>query len=125
MQVNDVDKIGQGRVWTGAQGKSNGIVDEYGGLDRAVEVAKELAGLPKDKGVRRVIFPYPRTIIQQWLGSGNDDSETSESPQLKQQRAVYAILPEDARRAFRYAALLDKMKSGDAVYLMPFDLRIK
>src|ERR1700704_276499 len=51
MQVNEVDKIGQGRVWTGAQGKSKGIVDEYGGLGRAVEVAKELAGLPKDKGV--------------------------------------------------------------------------
>jgi hypothetical protein len=36
-----------------------------------------------------------------------------------------ATLPDDARRAFRYAMLLDKMKDGDAVLLMPFDLRIK
>lgn len=125
MEVPAVDKIGQGRVWTGAQGKGNGIVDEYGGLDRAVEVAKELAGIAKDKDVHRVVLPAPRTLLQEWLNLGDDDSETRESPELKQQRAVLAVLPEDARRAFRYAALLDKMKQGDAALVMPFDLRIK
>src|ERR1700730_11262881 len=124
MNVPDVDKIGQGRVWPVAQGKTRGIVDEYGGLDRAVEVARELAGIAKDKGVHRVILPAPRSLIQEWLSLGDDDSETRESPELKQQRAILAVLPEDARRAFRYAALLDKMKSGDAALVMPFDLRI-
>ena len=124
-EKTEIDKIGQGRVWTGAQGKEKGIVDEYGGLDRAIEVAKQLANIPADKGVHRVIFPYPRTFIQQLLSSGDDESETSESPQMKQQRAVLAALPQDARRAFRYALLLDKMKSGDAMLLMPFELRIK
>ena len=36
-----------------------------------------------------------------------------------------AALPEDARRAFRYMALMDKMKNGESMLLMPFDLRIK
>ena len=88
-------------------------------------MAKELAGIAKDKGVHRVILPAPRSLIQEWLSLGDDDSETRESPELKQQRAVLAVLPEDARRAFRYAALLDKMKSGDAALVMPFDLRVK
>ena len=44
MSVEAVDKIGKGRVWTGAQGKELGLVDELGDLDRAVEVAKQLAG---------------------------------------------------------------------------------
>ncbi len=121
-----IDSIGQGRVWTGAQGKNNGLVDEYGGLDRAIEVAKELAKIPADKGVHRVIFPYPRTFLQELFNSSDEDSsETTETPQLRQQRAVLASLPEDARRAFRYTMLLDKMKDGDAMLLMPFDLRIK
>jgi protease-4 len=121
-----IDSVGQGRVWTGAQGKSNGLVDEYGGLDRAVEVAKELAKIPADKGVQRVIFPYPQTFLQELLNSGNDEeSDTTETRQVSQQRAVLACLPEDARRAFRYALLLDKMKSGDAMLLMPFELRVK
>ena len=121
-----IDSIGQGRVWTGAQGKKNGLVDEYGGLDRAIEVAKELAKLPADKGVHRVIFPYPQTFLQGLFNTSDEDSsETSETPQLRQQRAVLASLPDDARRAFRYTMLLDKMKEGDAMLLMPFDLRIK
>jgi protease-4 len=121
-----IDSVGQGRVWTGAQGKNNGLVDEFGGLDRAVEIAKELAKIPADKGVQRVIFPYPQTFLQELFNSGGDEaSEKSETPQMRQQRAVLATLPEDARRAFRYAMLLDKMKSGDAMLLMPFELRIK
>lgn len=122
----EVDSVGQGRVWTGAQAKNNGLIDEFGGLDRAVEVAKELAKIPADKGVQRVIFPYPQTFLQELLNTSDGDSaDTSEAARVRQQRAVLASLPEDARRAFRYAMLLDKMKSGDAALLMPYDLRVK
>jgi len=121
-----VDSVGQGRVWTGAQGKNNGLVDEYGGLDRAIEIAKDLAKIPADKGVQRVIFPYPQTFIQELFNSTDDEEGgTMETAQLRQQRAVLATLPEDARRAFRYALLLDKMKAGDAMLLMPFELKVK
>jgi protease-4 len=119
-----VDSIAQGRVWTGAQGKERGLVDEFGGLDRAVEVAKELAKIPKDKGVHRVILPHPRTFLQELLNS-DDDETRSQNTQREQQRAVLAALPEDARRALRYMALLDRMKSGESMLLMPFDIRIR
>ncbi|HXD31250.1 MAG TPA: signal peptide peptidase SppA [Pyrinomonadaceae bacterium] len=123
----DVDSVGQGRVWTGAQAKSNGLIDEFGGLDRAVEIAKELAKIPKEKGVQRVVFPYPQTFLQELLNTSDEDStEASESLKVREyQRAVLASLPEDARRAFRYAMMLDKMKSGDAALVMPYDLRVK
>ena len=119
-----VDSVGQGRVWTGAQGKERGLVDEFGGLDRAVEVAKELAKIPKDKGVHRVILPHPQTFFQE-LMSTSDDETRSETRQMEQQRAVMAALPEDARRALRFMAMIDRMKSGESMLLMPFDLRIK
>lgn len=118
-----VDSIAQGRVWTGSQGKDRGLVDEFGGLDRAVEVAKELANIPKEKGVHRVILPVPRTFLQELMSAG--DETRSQSSQAKQQQAVFAALPEDARRALRYMALLDRMKNGESMLLMPFDLRIK
>ena len=115
-----VDSVGQGRVWTGWQAKERGLVDDFGGLDKAVEVAKQLAKIPADKGVERVILPYPTTFLQQLL-SGSDNSNT----EVEQQRAVFAALPEDARRALRYMALMDRMKNGESMLLMPFDLRIK
>ena len=116
-----VDSVGQGRVWTGAQAKDRSLVDEFGGLDKAIEVAKQLAKIPADKGVERVILPYPTTFLQQLLSGGNENSNT----QVEQQRAVFAALPEDARRALRYMALMDRMKNGESMLLMPYDIRIK
>lgn len=40
-----IDRIAQGRVWTGEQALEIGLVDEIGDLDRAIEVAAELAGV--------------------------------------------------------------------------------
>lgn len=115
-----IDSVAQGRVWTGAQAKDRSLVDEFGGLDKAIDVAKQLANIPADKGVERVILPYPRTFLQQLL-MGGENSNT----ELEQQRAMMAALPEDARRAFRYMALMDRMKNGETMLLMPYDLRIK
>lgn len=117
-----IDSVGQGRVWTGAQAKDRGLVDEFGGLERAVEIAKQLANIPADKGVQRVVLPYHRTLLQEFIGGGGDDDESAES---KERAALLASMPEDARRAFRYLKLFDRMKDGDAMLLMPFDLRIR
>ena len=116
-----IDSIAQGRVWTGQQARDRGLVDEFGGLDKAIEVAKGLAKIPADKGVERVILPYPTTFLQELLSGGGENSNT----EVQQQRAVYAALPEDARRALRYMAMMDRMKNGETMLLMPFDLRVK
>ena len=116
-----VDSVAQGRVWTGGQAKDKGLVDEFGGLDRAIDVAKQLANIPADKGVERVILPYPTTFLQQLLSGGGENANT----EIEKQRAVLAAMPEDARRAFRYMQMMDRMKNGDTMLLMPFDLRIK
>ncbi len=119
-----IDSIGQGRVWTGAQGQERGLVDEFGGLDKAIEIAKQLANIPAEKGVERVILPRPRGLIQQ-LWSGGDDETMAASAETQQQERILTALPEDARRAFRYAQLLDRAKHGEVLFLMPFELRIR
>jgi protease-4 len=45
MAKEDVDEIGQGRVWTGLQASENGLVDYLGGLDHAINIAAEIAEL--------------------------------------------------------------------------------
>ncbi len=118
--VEYIDSVGQGRVWTGAQGKDRALVDEIGGLERAVEVAKELANIPKDKGVNRVVLPYPRTFLQE-LMSGDLEMRS----QTQQRQAALSMLPEDTQRALRYMALLERMKNGESMLMMPFELRIR
>src|SRR5437016_502616 len=119
-----INSIGQGRVWTGSQGKEKGLVDEYGGLDKAIEVAKQLANIPAEKSIQRVIMPQPPTFLEQLMSAGNDDSDGADA-QAKQQASLFSALPEDMRESLRYAQLLDRASKDEAIYLMPFRLRIK
>lgn len=119
-----IDSIGQGRVWTGSQGKGNGLVDEYGGLDKAIEIAKQLANIPASKGVQRIILPQPPSFWEQLLSDSDEDS-TEAAPEMKQQQAMLAAMPEDVRHAFRFLQLMDRAKRGEAAYLLPFSLRIR
>lgn len=121
--VEDVNSIGQGRVWTGTQAKQNGLIDEFGGLEKAIQVAKELAGLPADKDVKRVVFPAPKPFFETYFGSDEDSS--AETSERKAQEALAASLPEDVKRVFRYARLFDQMKRGEALMMLPFELEIK
>jgi protease-4 len=57
-----IDAIGQGRVWTGRQAKEIGLVDELGGLDRAVALAKQRAKIAQDTEVELVIYPPKKSI---------------------------------------------------------------
>lgn len=52
-----VDRVAQGRVWTGADARERGLVDELGGLRAALRRAKVLAGLNEDADVRIVTYP--------------------------------------------------------------------
>jgi len=54
---DDIESIAQGRVWSGLDAKQNGLVDILGGLETAVNIAKERAGIPKGQDVTIVEMP--------------------------------------------------------------------
>jgi protease-4 len=122
MTDEQVNTIAQGRVWTGTQAKANGLIDEFGGFEKAIEIAKQLANLPADKDVRRVVFPAPKPFFESLFG---DPEESTVSAEYKAQKALADSLPKDAKRALRYAELFDKMQRGEAMLMMPFELDIK
>jgi protease-4 len=59
-----IDAIAQGRVWTGHQAKQLGLVDELGGLDRALALAKQRAKIPQDEEVELVIYPPKKSFYE-------------------------------------------------------------
>ncbi len=56
MTAERMHELARGRVWTGADAKENGLVDELGGLPKAAEIARVRGGLPADAPLRG----YPR-----------------------------------------------------------------
>ena len=68
-----VDSIGQGRVWSGIDAKRIGLVDEFGGLERAVELAAKLAKIDK---YRWYNLPRQKDPLEQLINDFTGDAET-------------------------------------------------
>jgi protease-4 len=64
MTPEQVDALAQGRVWTGEQAKANGLIDDVGGLTRALEIVKQKAGIAKDARVELVEYPKKRSLFE-------------------------------------------------------------
>jgi protease-4 len=103
MSKEEVDKIGKGRVWTGNQAKNLGLVDEIGGLSKAIALAKELAGIPEEEQVRLVVQPQKKAsfldmvlgqpLIKMDLGISPRLEKTISAFRLLQKERIWAIMP--------------------------------
>ncbi|MGB8953124.1 MAG: signal peptide peptidase SppA [Candidatus Aminicenantales bacterium] len=102
MPKEDVDKIGKGRVWTGNQAKDLNLVDEIGGLSKAMELAKSLAGIAKDEGVRLVVWPKKTSFFKTVFGTRDAGLKLGVNPDLKkamvtasylEKEKIWAVMP--------------------------------
>jgi protease-4 len=64
MPAARVDQLAQGRVWTGSQARAHGLVDALGGLDRAIALAKQRAGIPPETAVEIVSYPPRKSLAE-------------------------------------------------------------
>ncbi|MCD6517272.1 MAG: signal peptide peptidase SppA [Candidatus Aminicenantes bacterium] len=68
MTKEEIDKIGKGRVWTGSQAQKLGLIDDIGDLSKAVQTAKEMAGIPPDEEVALVVLPKKVSLFDALFG---------------------------------------------------------
>ena len=73
----DIDEIAQGRVWTGRQAQELGLVDELGGLDDALSIAKKQAGFTEEDKVNLIVLPKQRPLFEQLIEQMIEDAEGS------------------------------------------------
>jgi protease-4 len=59
MEADDVYNVAQGRVWSGSDGLDVGLVDVLGGMETAIMIAKDKAGIPPEEDVDIVQLPEP------------------------------------------------------------------
>jgi protease-4 len=59
-----IDPFAQGRVWTGRQARERGLVDELGGLDTAIKLARQHAKLDARREVRLDVYPQRRSFYE-------------------------------------------------------------
>jgi protease-4 len=89
--IDRVREIAKGRVWSGEQAMEIGLIDEYGGFMKALEIAKELAEIDADEKVKIKMFPREKTPQEQLLEMFNVTADAAAS--LEQLR-ILAETPE-------------------------------
>lgn len=105
-----IDAVAQGRVWTGRQAKQVGLVDELGGLDRALALAKERAGIAPDTEVELVIYPPRRSLYELVL-----------DPFASARGAAASLLRSpEARAVGAVTAPLRLFRRGEPLAIMPY-----
>ncbi|MEW5900587.1 MAG: signal peptide peptidase SppA, partial [Acidobacteriota bacterium] len=103
MTKEDVDEVGRGRVWTGRQAREVALVDELGGLSKAIELAKNLAGIAPSAEVRLVVWPKKTSLFGMLFGR----------PQIKSGLPLLADLEE-------LATTLTVLQRENPLAVMPF-----
>lgn len=88
ISVDDMEDRAQGRVWTGAQALSNGLVDSIGGFDDALVATKKAAGLKPDDPVSLVDFSKPSGGLRSLLSGASAEVGAL----LAAARAAYQLL---------------------------------
>ncbi|MFH1158000.1 MAG: signal peptide peptidase SppA [Pseudomonadota bacterium] len=67
MTREQVISVAEGRIWTGKQAKENGLVDELGGLDKAIIFARVEANLKPDQDVLVEVFPAAKSTLEMFI----------------------------------------------------------
>ncbi|MCL2914954.1 signal peptide peptidase SppA [Shewanella corallii] len=110
MSTTDVDKIAQGRVWTGVKALELGLVDELGDLQAAVAKAAEFAGLEH----------YDTKLIEQELSAEQaliQDLFGAASAYLPQMQADKGMLAQMLSKAEQELQILDSFNDPNGIYL--------
>jgi protease-4 len=126
MSHDAVDRIAQGRVYTGRQASEVGLVDKLGGLDDAIAEARKLARLPAD--TKSELYPKPKTFLEMLdLFGGGTGSRRITAPRISALHALLQSLPAPlsthARRLL--TEVVPMLEREKALTLLPFAITIR
>ena len=112
MSKEDVDALGQGRIWTGREATENQLVDQIGGLhDALMHACLELADSSGMSKVEIVEYPKPQTGLELFLES------------FKSTQNIFSGTPvENVEKAF---CNFDASRSGQIYARMPYEIIIR
>ena len=121
-KYGQIEPLAQGRVWTGAQAKVIGLVDELGGLDRAVEMVKQRAKIAASEKITLVAYPPRRNVLEMLLNRETDltsiGSQILDSRMEARVRALFGGLP-------IHSLMHGALSQGGILPLMPYTVTVR
>ena len=110
MTTEAIEKIAEGRVWTGIMAKELGLVDELGGLNKALEIAAQEAGI---EAYSIINYPSKEDFLSALMNEGKNDY-------------IENKMDETLGISYQYLKFIQNLKNMDRIQArIPFDLRIQ
>ncbi|MFN7919922.1 MAG: signal peptide peptidase SppA [Bryobacteraceae bacterium] len=119
-KTSEIEPLAEGRVWMGSQAKANGLVDELGGLDKALDLVKKKANVPDGERVQILLYPKRKSLFEQLFNSMPEASS-----EARARREVRARIREWASTLGIDPGRLALWSQGGVFRLAPFELRIR
>jgi protease-4 len=107
----DILKVAGGRVWTGKQAIDHKLVDVLGGIDDAIRIAAEAAGVSDDYKVK--LYPTPKDFLQEFLTSLGENTQTNVA---KQEMGDLYLWYREGRKVLQFQGVQARM---------PFELKFE
>lgn len=110
-------EIAKGRIWSGQEARNLGLIDELGGYDTALRLAKRAAGIPDSNDVKIVVYPRPKTFLESLLQRKGADNSDKEAVGQTLVRILQDVQP--VARELNAAGITRRDKDQDDVLKMP------
>ena len=117
--INELDKIALGRVWSGKEAKKNGLIDEIGGLHDAIDISKESLGINRDSDVD--IIEYPEVKEFSLFDFVINEDEKSEITDID----FDTLFPEEISDKLKALNIIPVIMNDDIQLLVPYNIEIK
>lgn len=111
MPVEELKKVASGRVWTGSQAKERGLVDVLGGLNDAIAIAAESAGVANDYKVK--FYPRKQPFFTELMTQLEENAKVNT---MKQEMGTYYPLYQQWQHVQHYQGMQARL---------PFELSIR
>ena len=107
--IDELDNIAMGQVWTGKQALENGLIDVLGGTQKTIEIAKNMAGIDKNKEVDIVEFPKQEKI---------------KSKKSNEFELIFELMPESLKKELNNLNIIPILDDENMYFMIPHHIEI-
>jgi protease-4 len=125
MERERLQSLAKGRVYTGAQAKAIGLIDELGTLDDAIAAAKAAAGLGEKDRVERLMLPKPVSPFEALLGPLDQETSLQGAWEALLARTLLRSLPAEWSAPLRDLSVMDLLLKEKTLTVMPYRIDIR
>ncbi|MBM4074122.1 MAG: signal peptide peptidase SppA [Planctomycetes bacterium] len=121
MEVEKLEKLARGRVYTGAQALKIGLVDELGTLADAIAYAKKAAGLDPEQKLERLDLPKPVSPFEALFGP----IDPSSSIFVSWKNELLKSLPSEVVSSLKAMQIYEQLRHERVLTVLPYRIEVR